>query len=135
MDHAGTHPPALARWHAYMASRNLAELEALIAPDCVFISPIVHTPQAGRALTVKYLRAAAHVLGNPSFRYVGEWHADRSAILEFECEIDGITINGIDMIGWNPEGHITSFKVMVRPLKAITMLHQMMGAQLMQAMG
>jgi hypothetical protein len=125
-----SHAPALVGWHAYMQTRDLDALKALVAEDCVFTSPVVHTPQVGGAITIKYLRAAAVVLGNPSFRYVGEWHAERSAILEFECEIDGIAINGIDMIGWNDAGQITSFKVMVRPLKAINMLHQMMGAQL-----
>lgn len=126
-------PAALAGWHAYMHSRDLAQLEALIDPDCVFVSPVVHTPQRGGPITVKYLRAAALVLGNPGFRYVGEWRADSSAILEFECEVGGVAINGIDMIGWNEAGRITSFKVMVRPLKAINMLHQMMASQLSAA--
>nr|MCU0883173.1 nuclear transport factor 2 family protein [Hyphomonadaceae bacterium] len=80
-----------------------------------------------------YLRAAAVVLGNDSFRYVGEWHGSGSAVLEFACELDGIAVNGIDMIGWNEAGQITSFKVMVRPLKAINMVHAMMGAQLAAA--
>lgn len=124
---------AIEAWHHYMHSRDQSALEALIHEDCVFTSPVVHTPQIGKALTLKYLKAAALVLGNDSFRYVGEWRAPGSGILEFTCELDGIAINGIDMIGWNEAGQITSFKVMVRPLKAINMLHAMMGAQLMAA--
>jgi ketosteroid isomerase-like protein len=121
---------ALAGWHAYMESGDLALLDALLADDAVFESPVVHTPQVGKAITYKYLASAAKVLGGEGFRYLGEWHAEDSAILEFETEIDGITVNGIDMIWWNEAGQITRFKVMVRPLKAINMLHQMMGAQL-----
>jgi hypothetical protein len=121
------------KWHAYMAAPTPAALDALLADDVVFESPVVHTPQRGKAITLKYLGAAGKVLGGEGFRYVGEWHADRSAILEFETVIDGIAINGIDMIWWNDAGQITRFKVMVRPLKAINMLHAMMGAKLADA--
>ncbi|WP_411288921.1 nuclear transport factor 2 family protein [Phenylobacterium sp.] len=126
-------PETIARWHAYMRADDPALLDALLAEDVVFESPVVHTPQVGKALTTGYLRAAAQVLGNPSFRYLNEWCAERSAILEFACEIDGISINGVDMIFWGEDGRITRFKVMVRPLKAINLLHQMMGAQLTKA--
>lgn len=121
---------ALDRWHGYMHSQNPDDLSALLADDVVFESPVVHTPQKGKDITFKYLWSAAKVLGGPGFAYVGEWHGDRSAILEFEQEIDGIKINGIDMIWWNEDDQITRFKVMVRPLKAVNLLHQMMGAQL-----
>ena len=105
----------------------------MLDDDVVFESPVVHTLQRGKEITFKYLMAAAKVLGGPGFTYVGEWHGDHSAILEFENQIDGIKINGIDMIWWNKEGRITRFKVMVRPLKAINLLHQMMGARLTQS--
>lgn len=117
-------------WYAYMKSHDPAALDAMLADDVVFESPVVHTPQQGKAITLKYLGAAGSVLGGSGFRYVGEWRADNSAILEFENEIDGIRINGIDMIWWNDTGQIVRFKVMVRPLKAINMLHAMMGARL-----
>lgn len=120
----------LARWHAYFHSKDAADLDALLAEDVVFESPVVHTPQRGKAICLAYLGSAAKVLGGPGFRYVGEWRADRSAILEFEQTIDGISINGIDMIWWNEENLITRFKVMVRPLKAVNLLHAMMAAEL-----
>lgn len=123
------------RWHAYVDSRDPADLSALIAEDCVFESPVVHTPQVGKAITEKYLLSALQVLNNDSFRYEGEWRAERSAVLEFACEIDGVRINGVDMIWWNQAGLITRFKVMVRPLKAITMLHQKMGEMLQRMAG
>ncbi len=123
-------PETIQRWHAYMQADDPALLDALLSEEAVFESPVVHTPQAGKGKTMAYLRAAAVVLGNPSFRYLNEWYADRSAILEFACEIDGIQINGIDMISWGEDGRITHFKVMVRPLKAMNKLHQMMGERL-----
>jgi hypothetical protein len=121
---------ALHKWHDYMVSGSADDLSALLAQDVVFESPVVHTPQRGKAITFKYLWSANKVLGGPGFRYLNEWHGERSAILEFETVIDGITINGIDMIWWNEADLITHFKVMVRPLKAVNMLHQMMGAML-----
>ena len=123
-----THP--VDGWYAYMQSHSAAALDAMLADDVVFESPVVHTPQRGKAITLKYLGAAGSVLGGDGFAYVGEWRADNTAILEFETEIDGIKINGIDMIWWNDAGQIIRFKVMVRPLKAINKLHALMGAQL-----
>lgn len=119
------------RWHAVVTSRDPAALNALLAPEAVFESPVVHTPQVGREITAKYLLSAFQVLNNDSFHYLGRWDADGSAVLEFATEIDGIRINGVDMIWWNAAGQITRFKVMVRPLKAINLLHQKMGAMLM----
>jgi hypothetical protein len=125
----------LERWYAYARSHDAAELEAMLADDCVFRSPVVHTPQAGKAITRAYLSAALEVLGGDGFRYTREFTADRGAVLEFETEIEGIAINGVDMIEWNAAGLISDFKVMVRPLKAINLLHQLMGAQLARMKG
>jgi hypothetical protein len=124
---------ALKRWHDYTKSHDTADLWSLLHPDAIFESPVVHAPQRGRDITLKYLVGALHVLGNPSFTYVGEWQAKNSAVLEFKTEIQGLTINGVDIITWNDEGLITHFKVMVRPLKAINLLHQLMAEQLTKA--
>ena len=122
----------LERWHEVIRQRDPALLDDLLAEDCVFHSPIVHTPQQGKALTRMYLEAAMHVLGGESFHYVREVSDDRQAVLEFMGENEGITINGVDMFTWNQDGKIDSFKVMVRPLKAINLLHAQMKAMLEQ---
>ena len=123
--------PGLAAWHAYMEGGGDPQaLRDLLAEYAVFHSPVVHTPQRGRDITFKYLASAENVLGGNGFSYVGEWLSETGAILEFTQEIEGIQINGIDMITFNDEGQITHFKVMVRPLKAVNLLHQLMGAQL-----
>ncbi|WP_156690035.1 nuclear transport factor 2 family protein [Mycobacterium sp. Marseille-P9652] len=100
-------------------SGRTEELNDLLADDAVFYSPAVFTPQEGRDTTVAYLTAAARLFGGADFRYVGRWYADDSAVLEFVAEIDGIHVNGIDMIHWNDDGKITSVKVMLRPIKAL----------------
>lgn len=117
-------------WHELVQTRNAKGLRDLLADDVVFHSPVVHTPQAGRAVTTQYLAAAFQVFFNASFRYVREVVGPRDAVLEFQVEIDGITVNGVDMIRWNDEGRIVDFKVMVRPLKAINLIHQKMAAML-----
>lgn len=128
-----THP-ALATWHHLASTRDLTGLERLIADDAVFHSPIVHAPQRGKQLTTMYLSAAMKLLCNGSFRYVRELVGADGAVLEFETEIDGILVNGVDMITWNGAGQITDFKVMLRPLKAINLVHQKMG-ELLSAHG
>lgn len=102
----------------------------MLANGVVFYSPVVHTPQVGKAITAAYLTAALHVLGNESFRYVREVIGPSDAVLEFESEIDGIVINGVDIIKWSADDKITEFKVMIRPLKAINLIHEKMAEML-----
>lgn len=128
--------PGLARWHAYMKSEgDPALLSELIADDCVFHSPVVHTPQAGKPIVMAYLLAAADVLGNDSFHYARELVDGDEMMLEFVTELNGISVNGIDIIRFGEDGKIHDFKVMVRPLKAINTVWEMMGAQLAKAKG
>lgn len=126
-------PPTIERWHAIAKSRDTRALSELLADDAIFESPVVHTPQVGKAITQKYLNAAMQVLNNGSFEYLNEWYGETSAVLEFRCTCDGIVINGVDIIEWNAAGRISHFKVMVRPLKAINALHEMMGKMLQRA--
>ena len=120
----------LEKWHGFIWSQDRAALWDLLHPDVVFESPVVHTPQRGRDITFKYLIGATQVLGGPGFRYVGEWTSEQGAVLEFTNDIEGITINGVDIITFDPDNRITHFKVMVRPLKAINLLHRLMAEQL-----
>lgn len=119
-------------WHRIVEHRDVQALDALLAEEAVFHSPVVHTPQVGKPITKKYLAAAFQVFFNQSFRYVRELQGDRDAVLEFEVELDGVTVNGVDMIKWNDAGKITEFKVMLRPLKAVNLIHQKM-ADMLQA--
>src|SRR5450756_2985289 len=102
---------ALDKWYGYMKSHDRAALWDLLHPDAVFESPVVHSPQRGRDITFKYLSSAEKVLGGPGFAYVGEWRSEGGAVLEFEKEIDGIKINGVDIIRFSDDGRITHFKV------------------------
>lgn len=120
----------MAIWHRVVKERDLNALDTLLAADAVFHSPVVHTPQAGRAITKAYLAAALQVLNNDSFHYVREVRQGQDAVLEFALELDGVHVNGVDMIHWNAQGEITDFKVMLRPLKAVNLVHQKMGEML-----
>ncbi len=127
-------PPAIVQWHAYVKSRNTGALVGLLDEHCSFQSPVVFTPQQGRAITTKYLAAAMHVLGNETFVYKREWYAADSAVLEFESAVEGVLVNGVDIITWNSANKITDFKVLVRPLKGVNKLHEVMG-RMLAAMG
>ena len=130
---------AIEKWYEVIKSDNPDKYDEVLAEDCVFYSPVVYTPQRGREITKMYLMAAGGVFGgedsskeildekSPSkFRYIKEIIGENSAVLEFESEIDGIYVNGIDLISWNEENKITEFKVIVRPLQAVNKLHQQM---------
>ncbi len=135
---------AVEKWHDIMKNpgSNVSEkLDELLDDDVVFYSPVVFTPQKGKDITKLYLAAAGGVFSSDKdkqetkpkeskFKYIKEIVQDNYACLEFETEINGIYVNGIDLITWNEENKITEFKVLVRPLQAVNTLHQMMGEML-----
>ena len=121
----------LARWHDVIeGGSSPTDLATIIREDAVFHSPVVHTPQEGRDIVVAYLSAAGQTLGNESFAYVRQLVDGENAMLEFTTEMDGIKVNGIDLIRFDENGMIADFKVMVRPLKAVNKVWEMMAAQL-----
>jgi hypothetical protein len=133
----------IARWHDHMRGRLDGGLDAMLHPDVVFLSPIVFTPQEGRDITKLYLTAASGTLGGDSddatddssgsgggFRYTKEICQGHSAMLEFETSIDGKYVNGVDIITCDDDGMIVEFKVMIRPLQAINLVHGQMKAML-----
>ena len=126
---SGPMPAPVAAWHAIAEARDPAGLVGLLADDVVFRSPAVHTPQEGKEVTTAYLSAAVVVLG-PTLAYRREWYDERSAVLEFEAVLDGLTVHGIDMMAWNDEGRLTEFTVMVRPIRGLEKLIEKMAAQL-----
>jgi len=131
MSSGGTAHAGVAAWHAYMdGGGDPQALRDILAADAVFHSPVVHTPQEGRDKVFAYLHAASHVLGGDDFRYEREIIDGDQAMLEFATTLDGIHINGVDIIRWNGDGKISDFKVMVRPLKAINKVWEKMGAML-----
>ena len=121
----------LEQWHRTMQEGSRPDdLRKIIREDAVFHSPVVHSPQRGRDLVVTYLAAAGQTLGNDSFAYVRELVDGDNAMLEFTTEMDGVHVNGIDLIEFDDEGMIADFKVMIRPLKAVNKVWEMMAAQL-----
>jgi len=134
---------AVEKWYEVMKSNDMDKLDDLLAEDVIFYSPVVYTPQKGKDITKMYLMAAGGVFGEGTkdsmsdsnksqskFKYIKEIIGEKSALLEFESEMDGIYVNGVDVISWNDEGKITEFKVIIRPLQAVNMLHQKMQAML-----
>jgi len=124
-------PTPLRTWHAIVDSGDAAPLDDLLAEDVTFRSPAVYKPQEGKALTTMYLTSAMAVLGS-SLRYVGEWYDGRSAVLEFEADLDGVYVQGVDMLRWNDEGKLTAFTVMVRPMRGLEKLIELMARQFSQ---
>ncbi|MEO1220156.1 MAG: nuclear transport factor 2 family protein [Pseudomonadota bacterium] len=121
----------LKRWHEVVSAGSMIEdLTAILHEDVVFHSPVVHSPQEGRAITTAYLSAAGKTLGNDSFEYLREIVGDQAVVLEFRTEMEGIIVNGIDIITFDDDGKITDFKVMVRSLQAVNKVWELMGRQL-----
>ena len=122
-------PQVVKAWHAIVESGDPAQLDGLLADDVVFRSPAVFAPQEGKDVTALYLRSAMAVLG-PSLRYVGEWYGPSSAVLEFEAELDGLYLHGVDMLRWNDDDRLVGFTVMIRPMRGLTKLVELMQRQL-----
>jgi hypothetical protein len=132
--------PVIDKWHAYLRGQLPGGLDELLDDDVVFYSPIVYTPQQGKAITTLYLQAAGMTLpgdsavssggGAGGFHYTKEVLADDTAVLEFETTIEGKYVNGVDIIRCNDEGRIVEFRVMIRPLQAVNLVHQQMAATL-----
>jgi len=126
-------PPAIAQWLDFIQRGHIDVLDDLLAADAVFYSPAVFTPQQGRTKVAAYLIAAERMFSGTGFHYVAQWFDEHSAVLEFAAELDGVHVEGVDIIHWNDRDKITSFKVMVRPLKAIQVVIPKIGEQLAQA--
>ena len=124
----------LQRWHEVVASRDATALPGLIADGAVFHSPAVHTPQEGRDVVTAYLAGAFVVLG-PELRYHDEWLGERDAALRFTTVVDGLEVEGVDLIHWDDEGQIVDFTVMVRPFKALQAVMARMLEELTRASG
>lgn len=131
----------IANWHAHIARSLEGGLDAVLHPDVVFFSPVVFTPQAGRDITKLYLTAADGTLGGgnqsaedrataeaegTAFRYTKEILSGHHAMLEFETTMEGRIVNGVDIITCDDDAMITEFKVMVRPLQGVQIVHQQM---------
>ncbi|MDA8815619.1 nuclear transport factor 2 family protein [Gammaproteobacteria bacterium] len=130
------------KWHDHIKGEFLGGLDELLADDVIFYSPIVFSPQNGKELTTLYLMAAGNTFGGDkakdgtlegsSFKYTKEILEGNQAMLEFETQIDGKYINGVDIITFNESGKISEFKVMIRPLQAVQIIHEQMQKMLIQ---
>ena len=120
------------RWHAFVRGESEEDLGDLLADDVVFYSPIVYTPQQGRDITALYLQAAKETLfrDGTEFRYTKQALGDHLAVLEFETTVDGKYVNGVDIIRCDDSGRIIEFRVMIRPLQAVNLVHEQMRAML-----
>jgi len=134
------------KWHLFLKGELAGGLDELLADDVVFYSPIVFTAQKGKDLTKMYLQAAGNTfsgtdkaktsdVAGSKFRYVKKVMSGNQAVLEFETEVDGKYVNGVDIISCNEDGKITEFKVMIRPLQAVNTMHQQMQAMLTKMQG
>jgi hypothetical protein len=138
----------VADWHRHLRGQLPGGLDALLHDDVVFYSPIVYTPQVGKAITTRYLEAAGQTLpgeapsfdapadgeaaggGSGGFRYTKEVLSGHVAVLEFETSVEGKYVNGVDIITCDDDGRIVEFRVMIRPLQAVNLVHRQMGAML-----
>ncbi len=134
----------IAKWHQHLRGELPGGLDELLHDDVVFYSPIVYTPQEGKAVTKLYLEAAGQTLpgiestpgpdtpssGAGSFRYTKQVMSGDVAVLEFETSVEGKYVNGVDIIRVDDDGLIVEIRVMIRPLQAINLVHRQMAAML-----
>lgn len=105
-------------------------MEALLAEDVTFTSPVAFKPYEGRTITAAILRGVLRVFSD--FTYVREIENGRDHVLVFKAMVGDVSVNGADFIRYNEDGLIEDFMVMVRPLSAAKALSEAMGAQFPQ---
>ena len=120
----------ISKWHDVVSLRDYNMLTEIVDDNCIFYSPVVFTPQRGKDITLKYLMAASEVFNASNFKYHKEIISNQHASLEFSLTLEDTEINGIDLITWNDDGLITEFKVFIRPLQGVNIIHKMMGNML-----
>ena len=120
----------ISKWHNVVSLRDYNMLTEIVDDNCIFYSPVVFTPQRGKDITLKYLMAASEVFNASNFKYHKEIISNQHASLEFTLTLEDTEINGIDLITWNDDGLITEFKVFIRPLQGVNIIHKMMGNML-----
>ncbi len=120
----------ISKWHDVVSLRDYNMLTEIVDDNCIFYSPVVFTPQRGKDITLKYLMAASEVFNSSNFKYHKEIISNQHASLEFTLTLEDTEINGIDLITWNDDGLITEFKVFIRPLQGVNIIHKMMGNML-----
>ena len=118
------------KWHEVVKNRDYNLLESILADDIIFYSPVVYTPQKGKQLALQYLMAASEVFNSSSFKYDKEVIGRSNTSLEFSLTLDNTDINGIDLISWDESGKILEFKVFIRPLQGVNMIHKLMQGML-----
>ena len=118
------------KWHEVVKNRDYNLLDSILADDIIFYSPVVYTPQKGKQLALQYLMAASEVFNSSSFKYDKEVIGNSNASLEFSLTLDNTDINGIDLISWDESGKILEFKVFIRPLQGVNMIHKLMQGML-----
>ncbi|EGD56402.1 nuclear transport factor 2 family protein [Gordonia neofelifaecis] len=117
-------------FRAAVEARDEAAIEALLADDVRFTSPVAFTPYDGKHITAAILRAVMRVMGD-DFEYVREFVGtdEHDHALEFRSVVAGKQISGCDFIHVNDDGRIDDLMVMVRPLSSANALAEAMGAQ------
>ncbi len=116
----------ISKWHDVVKNRDYNLLTEILHNDVIFYSPVVYSPQRGKDITLKYLAAASEVFNSSNFQYIKEINNQNFASLEFTLTIDDTEINGIDLISWDDTGLITEFKVFIRPLQGVNLIHKLM---------
>ena len=116
----------ISKWHQVVELRDYNLLKEILSENVIFYSPVIYTPQKGKSITLNYLVAASEVFNSSNFKYTKEIINNKFASLEFKLTIDDTEINGIDLISWNEEGLITEFKVYIRPLQGVNLIHKLM---------
>ena len=116
----------VSKWHEVVKNRDYNLLTEILHKDVIFYSPVVYSPQRGKDITMQYLMAASEVFNSSNFKYIKEINNQNLASLEFTLTIEDTEINGVDLISWNNASLITEFKVFIRPLQGVNLIHKLM---------
>jgi len=114
------------RWRDLFAMENMPPVRDMLAEDIQMHSPAMHQVQRGPDLIADYITAAHEIFTRWDLDYVRAFQNGNEICMEFEGEIEGVTLNGVDIIRWNADDKIDDFKIMIRPASGLKKLGEVM---------
>ena len=118
-------------WHLSLEKNDPSILYDVLDDSFKFYSPAVFKSKE-KYMGFIYLMAASQTFLNNNFSYKRQIIDKDNAVLEFECIINDVAINGVDLFKWNNDNKFTEMKVMIRTEKALDAVKSEMTKHLMQ---
>lgn len=116
-------------FRAAVETKDFARVEAALAPDVRFRSPVVFRPYEGREAVGGLLRVVGAVL-TPELEYRWQVREGDREVLCFTSRVGDRDIEGVDLLRYDDSGQVAELVVMMRPASGLAALQSAVAAGL-----